>query len=1198
MNTPSPVPLVVPIEIDALLVNPPMLTSRPFDRWQSDYRLLLQGQSPDDSLNTVPLDQGVYLQWQLPGALRNCRLDQPSAHAEFPRIPNRWLVVRGWGPVDGRKARGWIVESDWCGDDSHSGTTPFLNPDWAPGVGTTTDGSSPALTRFIGRTVPLKEWDGGPSPAPSFVTAAGSGQLAFTAFQPHNQDVLSMRDPLDDVEDTADLCYLVTGWHADSRDDPLTHATNLSELYWTVVGDQPTSPPTAALYTGQVLGLTWDRKGDRWTDTDRVPPSPRPAGVDVDVAVGHSSADALTALLAATQTPQPEIAALEALQYGLLDSLDNDAPAVVDDAIHHSWFATTPGGWTWEIHDRDRSDNTLPVPSTLTAQEESLLDTLNQAQAAHDQCCRTLTTLRQQLYDIWLLTFNTELPDQYDDPFSAALDPTAPQSIAARVHAADADITRRRTATRDRDHVPWGDTPDAVAVAAGAYLAGHGGDIRTRVLKRVPLPGFHRAVDPVVMLRGISPAPLPNLRTTVNCRLTMSLVTAVVGAVPGPEASLPDTLEQHPYAETVHRLLTEFWVLDRAQNAGVLAAALADPTKVTGVAPQYGTDTWTQPWKPLFLTYRAFHYSLPYQDSTGTHWTFDGYTYTWNGAPVPAPEDYREEKARVLLTPHAVFNLAAQVRRYQENNPGVLTPELLDLEAKVTGWDLLSQALSGLTQRMGLRDPATQMHPYDPNASAHPADPRSLPALIAGQHHTAPTPGPAPDSGTWPPSRLLQTRSGQFYFSELHVVDQFGQVCDVINPDKGDAQTKSDTGLRSAEKRLHLSAAVSLDDTRTVVPPAYRMASLRPRLLQAARLCADWISTQSDDTVVSPYSSATQVCGWLLPNHLDRALTAYDPDGGPLGELRIAYDDSLFWKATPHSTFPTLDSLADRFTHLHGLLAALAARADAGPAFTALLSAVDETLHTVNPLGGWDDRTMSVLVGRPLALVRGRLRFELDGPPLYDSSWEAWQYVVGLKQAPPPPPDFLGHRWNVRLGRADNLRDGLIGYFEDTDYGLLRAVTVPQQPTTTYLSGIGTGFTLDIAGATPIKYVTMLIDPRAAVHAATDILPTVPWQLPAARVTPALARMEVSYRIGPLLACIEPTDGGDRLIAPRPSTRHGTWTFAQPRRDGTAGWTELPVGPADSVARVPPTPPTARNGRMVLRGAVSEHPEDRFRRNR
>jgi hypothetical protein len=128
----------------------------------------------------------------------------------------------------------------------------------------------------------------------------------------------------------------------------------------------------------------------------------------------------------------------------------------------------------------------------------------------------------------------------------------------------------------------------------------------------------------------------------------------------------------------------------------------------------------------------------------------------------------------------------------------------------------------------------------------------------------------------------------------------------------------------------------------------------------------------------------------------------------------------------------------------------------------------------------------------------------------------------------------------------------------------------------------------------------MLIDPRATVHAATDILPTVSWQLPAARVTPALARMEVSYRVGPLLARTEPTggDGGDRLIVPRPSTRHGTWTFARPQRDGTADWTELPVGPADSVARIAATPPSARNGRMVLRGAVSAHPDDRSDRNR
>ncbi|MFF2348155.1 hypothetical protein ACFVVL_00105 [Kitasatospora sp. NPDC058115] len=1194
VHTPSPVPLVVPIEVDALLVNPPMLQSRTFERWQPDYRLLLQGESPDNSTLTSDIRQGVYLQWQLPGALRHSRLGPASGHAaEFPRIPNRWLVVRGWGPADGRTARGWIVESDRYGDGC---TTPFLNPGWTPGAGAAADGPA-GPTRFIGRAVPLENWDGDPHPAPSFVTAAGPGQVAFTTFQPHNENVLSLHDPLDDVEPTADLCYLVTGWHADPDDDPLSVTADPSALHWTVAGGRLPAPPNAALYTGRVLGLTWDLNGDRWTDTGRMPPSPRPAGVNVDVGVGSSSADALTALLCATQAPRPEIAALEALQYGLLDSLDHDGPAVVDDAVHSSWFAAAPGGWSWEIRDRDRGDDTGPVASTVTAGEEALLDTLDRAQTAHDQGDRALTALRRQLYDVWLLMFDPGLPDQYGDAFPAAVDPGVPQSLAARVAAAAADIERRRTATGDPDHVPWGDTPATLAAAADAYLALHGGDVRARVLRRVPLPGFHRAADPVVMLHGISPAPLPDLRTEVECRLAASLVTAVAGAVPGPEAGLPGTLDHHPHADTVHRLLTEFWVLDRALTAGVLAAAVADPTRVTGILPQYGTTAWTQPWKPLFLTYRAFHYSLPYQDSDGTHWTFDGHTYTWNGSPVPSPEDYREEHARVLLTPHAVFNLAAQVRRDRENNPGVLTPELLDLEAEVTGWDVISQVLGGMTRRMALRDPATRMHPYDPKAAAVPG---SLPALLAGEHHTAPTPGRPPVGDVWAPSQLLQTRSGQFYFSELHVVDQFGQVCNVIDPDTTTGTPgKGDTALRSAEKRLYVSASASLDDGRAVVPPAFRMVSLRPRLLQAARLCTDWLSARSDDIVVAPHSSATQICGWLLPNHLDRALAAHGPDGGPLGELRTAYDDSLFWEPAPGSAFPSLDSLAAPFPHLHGFLTALAARADAGAAFTALLGAVDETLHTVAPLGGRDDRTMTVLVGRPLALVRGRLRFELDGPPLHDPSWEAWQYVVGLKQGPPPPPDFLGYPWNVRLGAADNLRDGLIGYFEGTDYGLLRAVAVPDRPTTTYLSRIGTGFTLDIAGAAPVRHVTMLVDPRAAVHAATDILPTVAWQLPAARVTPALARMEVSYRVGPLLARTEPAaDGDERLIAPRPSTRHGSWTFARPRRDGSPGWTELPVGPADPVARIAPTPPVARNGRMVLRGAVSERSAGRSGRDR
>src|SRR6185369_2649857 len=67
--------------------------------------------------------------------------------------------------------------------------------------------------------------------------------------------------------------------------------------------------------------------------------------------------------------------------------------------------------------------------------------------------------------------------------------------------------------------------------------------------------------------------------------------------------------------------------------------------------------------------------------------------------------------------------------------------------------------------------------------------------------------------------------------------------------------------------------------------------------------------------------------------------------------------------------------------------------------FNAFLGAVDETLWASPPVGVSFNTNLSVLVGRPLALARARLMFELNGPPLQDP---AWQFTLKPAQSPVP----------------------------------------------------------------------------------------------------------------------------------------------------------------------------------------------------
>ncbi|MFB7470682.1 hypothetical protein [Kitasatospora sp. NPDC056184] len=1162
-------PLIVPVQVDALAVNDEVRSSVPFLRWQANFNLLAQNLPPEggpfDNNQAAHWDTdatagGVYLQWQLPQALRSGEHDPGTGGTAFPLVPNRWLVVRYSGPAADRAATGWVVESDWIPPDgAGTGTTPYLRP------GTTS-------SVHIGRRLAAGDWPGESGGTDPYVTAAGPGLLTFSTFQPFNEDVLSLHDDLAGVADQDTLSYLVAGWYSAPGADPLDQATSLARLGWQLAADPDTDTPPSdrSLYTGQVLGLRWDRTGG-------VPASDRPQGVDVDVAVGNSSIDALTALLVAKGTDAGDAARLEALAHGLLDALDDSGTEAVDQSIHRAWFGATQGGDVWDLVESGTGGGVDGTGSALA----ELRARLNADQADHDAAVRDLADAQWKLYGAWWLNNADQVPDAYADALPAALKPTVDGSLAARVTALAADIAARRDPGSGHAHpIPWGATDEDLAAAARAYLTAHGADPATCTLKRSPLGEFHHAQDPVVLLNGIgTPAPA-DLGAALPCRMPHQLLTGIdlgSGITPAPATAPGPPLTRLSEAATVGTLLGEFWLLDQAQAARTLDDAVADPAgRVTGTLPALGTSSWRQPWKPLYLLYELFYYPIPHDAEGSDCWEFDGTRYHWKRTGPADPPVHRSYTGRIYLTPHATFNLAARIGQYRATHPDAPQDELQQLADQVAGWDLLSQSLDGLTSRITLRDP---------DLSAHPDDTKGLAALIGPQCQTTPVPGGLPSrGGTWPASRFPHLRAGQFYFDRIAVVDQFGQVTDPINPQGSGSSTDND------KKPLVLADSVRPDEGATILPEfPYRWAELRPRLLQGARLRFDAVSATDDSQVLDLHAGVNPVCGWLLPNHLDAALAAFDPAGGALGQCRTVRTDGdrqeVVWDPAPGSAYPTLESLSPGLPHLAGFLTGLR---EAGPeALAAALTAIDETLCTVNPLGGWDDTTMTVLAGRPLALLRTRLALELDGPVAMDPSWEQWQYVLDPSSTAPRPAS-LDFGWSVRLGALENLADGLIGYASGDDYTTLRTVHLPDSAPS-YLAAIGTGFPLTTAG-TP-QYLTLLADPRATVHAVSDILPVSVFDVPAEFVTPALARMEVSFRLGPLLTGPRAVTGADGRpatgwVLPRPSVRHGDWSWAEPT---TTGWQDIPLAPAGTPGHVPATPLSARTGRLRLRGAVTDN---------
>ncbi|GHC60031.1 hypothetical protein [Streptomyces cinnamoneus] len=1196
----SPSPLIVPVQVDALLVNKRVRANETWRRWYADFEVLKDRQPPEpdpfQSAASGKPDHGIHLQWLVPDALRRGRQDGPAGKVEFPYVPNRWLVVRYSRPADrpGQTptAVGWVVDSDYL--DDAGGTSPFLDP-WATEL-------KPA---WIGRLHDLAD---GPWTEPAgrrpFLTAAGPGLPTFSMFQPHNENVFSLHDPLTGIDGPALLGYLVAGWYSDPAWDVLAAPPDgdvralLKSLRWSTTDSA--SRPCRSLYAGSALGLAWDFDGDR-PESDKPDITDGGVAVGVDVAVGHVATDAETALHPAA-LDDPEAALLwEAFSYDLLDVLDEDGETALDQALRRTWFGAEQGGYTWRIVDRRQDDGTPSRSPEHYAGERDWLAGLNAAQAAHDAAVRELAHLQRRLYGLWWLRGRPARPGPaWDAACDGQFDPDGADTLARRARDR---LTALFGADGLRSRIPWGDTAGELATAIATYAAGHG-LAPDRELQRCAEPAFHSTPDPSVIVRGAGlDRPLTDEKD-LACRTPAEVVTEVrIGGemTPPPAAPPAPDLTGLPESGAVSALLGEFFLLDLAAvtpggtpGTTALTEALARPgTHVTGVLARW-TRQWRQPWSPLHLVWKLNCYPTPYRSDGHDNWAFDGTRYRWQGENA---EDPATLTGRALLNPLPGFATRARLAQHADTHPRGPVRKLRELRSQAEDWDLLSQRIDGVNDWLAQHATSTNITPT--GTLAELVDNTTSRVSLS----EVPDPGPAASPGR--PYRPV--RAAQLAFEQLHVIDRFGRSLAVISPDN--------------VQQFPIQRAGSVTPDITVIPEnPYRFVELPPRLLQPARLRFDFVSARDDhhrvDVDAGPREAAgdTPVCGWLVANHLSRSLLVHAPDGTALGEIRTTLDTTheqiADWDALPDSPYPDLapdtasgQAFAQELPHLYGFVTELL---EASPgAFAELLAAIDRSMSAT--ASGEDDDSLAALVGRPVALLRARLKFELNGPPMTSSTWGD---VIE-----PPAPEFTDYRWNVRLGAADLPGDGLAGFYLGSDYGRLHAVAEteaggPETGGPAYAVPIdGQEITIPArpvvppgeAGNEAAAWVTLLADPWAAVHAVTDILPVGRLLLPPTWVRGPLSRMKLAFRTGPLLAgtrMVAGEAGGaptEHLVMPGPAGWRGTWEWAQLAAPGAPRWDTYPLTAPDPALALTDGTPAARHGFLQLTGALGEADEGRRR---
>lgn len=608
-------------------------------------------------------------------------------------------------------------------------------------------------------------------------------------------------------------------------------------------------------------------------------------------------------------------------------------------------------------------------------------------------------------------------------------------------------------------------------------------------------------------------------------------------------------------------------------NPGATAGGLQ--VALTGQAPQGvgltgpDDDGWHDPFLPLFLlwevSYQAFEKGAvagsPTYDASIVTARFQldensidlvpqGQTPTLSGAAALS--------GFIPLSSRAAEPLLDQIREYLETSPDE-NPQLQAVIDHLQGKPLLSQGLSGVNSAMLSRAQGMQLvvfNPFydsEPPATALSADTNTLNYANVLTHFVGWAAANLADQVPLAEAGFNPLRTGCLSVVRADVVDVYGR------------------------KRRVIDSSVAVDAAKVVVssqlqPPAGTRAQmgLPPRLAQPARLLFEWVSGNDARLVTNAHPSTSPVTGWVVSNYLDNSLMLFAPSGQPLGSLgAFGAQDKVAWQSAPGNPArpmesdlagPQLEHFRKFATFIHG---------QSRTFFDALTAAIENAHTYILPDATRGGEPYAVLMGRPLALVRAELSLELAGLPAFDSGLDSVRTAMEANGAGPydwTRRDDAGLRnvdFPVRLGDRDHLSDGLVAFLIDgpepydtifapaataadgtgvrrpaPDTVRLKPRPALDPPAVPYASPAAQVSALEDATARSVgTAVTLLIDPRASVHATTGVLPVKEVDLPAEAYARALQSIEVAFFTHPVLR------GAQGLELPVPDEAGFRWQW-------------------------------------------------------
>ena len=929
------------------------------------------------------------------------------------------------------------------------------------------------------------------------ITAVGNGDVGFSAHYPACRSILGFHDDLKNVPEKTKLSYLVAGWYSAAADD-LLHVfigsldskndqeklAALSEWLkkhrWSGEKLNAAKLPSRIICHGLVRGVHWQGPARDYSDIAQFEKFNKPDAYSVEV--GNSSAEALASLLArkANKTsadPQLFEDVLTAFQTGLLSS--DPTISELDAELHRQGFAPVVTGKIFMIQPETRQADPTdvgqlrePLPQDL----QGLLHKLNASQQECDRYAKLFRDYRWELYALWHRWIEKCMAgDEKESVLKSNLDGLTSflenfdQQVAAakqRRDSAKRDLTEalgKETVPRQRDGKP---------VLDPKYR-----------LTELAADRFYVPNDPVVLVSGPALKPkgtyTPAQSDTLPCRVTgqevLEYTYDIENGKHGNKVAADERIKALGIGKEslaalpvfAQRLFSEAALLEDIIKAGRkpedigwrMRPAPSDRSlpRISGRMPA-ALSVWDwihNPWIPVYLTWE-YEWLSDYpsgtdkgnlagfeaakwrvegdsKDARSDAWKYRRQVDLFRDAQPPAqPASENQTYEGYALLARPTFLALAEKLRDEPKIPTRVKEIAESLQALLKE-PMLSQALAGFHDALIMRRVGDQLPPLDYKRFAKGPDKDKF---FLDPIHNAKDRFDCSPSTTWP---FYPIRAGRVKLQKVKIIDTFGQAIEL--------DLKSETKCR-ASQRLEAEARPAEPD----------LIQLRPRSVCPMRLNFA-PAPAGNPATIAPASSP--ICGWVVPNQFDQNLTLYAANGKPLGALQKRFELKAgsqkmpyYWVDVPgtvdaHINHQALDKhLAKTIENPHLLDFAHYIRRLTGDQSSDFSRLLDSALAATEQRVPEEDPGVSVLVGRPLALVRAEIRMEIPGLPAFHQnlSWKArgpdtairirqWLETNGLTQFPKDELNLLvtggaeSVRWPVRLGDRWGSNDGLVGFF-------------------------------------------------------------------------------------------------------------------------------------------------------------------------